>query len=594
MLLVTALGACRREQLAGDAAPTPVPAPPPNILLIVVDTLRADHLQPYGYARATTPNMQELLARRGVVVERAYAPSPWTIPSVASLLSGRWPGEVLPHTFVEELALAPRIPTIASVLRAHGYTTAAVMGNPTIHPGLGFERGFDGFFAPPSLEEGILRQHAEQVSARAADWLRAHRGQRTFLYVHFMDPHDPYDNAEIVVGRSPFDDPRYAGTITGNDIHGLFLGKVPLRDPAADVPHVVALYDAEVHHVDSFLAPLLAAIEPGELRHTLVVLTADHGEELHDHGGWKHGRTLYEEQLRVPLLLRWDGQLAAGTRLRGPARLIDIAPTIAEAAGAPAPPGWQGRSLLPALRGGSAPSPPALFAEHLADGPPRAAVIGQRWKLVLFDREAPFTPHNELESILYGEERARLARVELYDLAHDPLERRNEADAHPDVVARLALSIHAQLGRETPGVRVLLAGLRAGARAEVTLRWSSPAGGPWRPLLLRADDRVSEPAPGTLRLDLGGDPVPKGVVLPADATITSVTTAGAPVQLRLGSGAAHAGGATGGRALRGDAAVAPSPGPTLWLWLPYIPTPPPARSDPETLRRLRALGYAGG
>src|SRR5262249_51542102 len=159
--------------------------------------------------------------------------------------------------------------------------------NPSLHVGAGFERGFRSFFAPPADVEWI-RKHADSLNARALPWLRAHAGRPFFLYVHYVDPHDPYENPEIVDGRSPFLS-GYRGPGPGEWVHGISPGRRQPPDPARALAQIDALYDSEVHYVDRAIGELLAAIPPAVLARTLVVLTADHGEEIHDHGGWKHG-----------------------------------------------------------------------------------------------------------------------------------------------------------------------------------------------------------------------------------------------------------------------------------------------------------------
>jgi arylsulfatase len=158
--------------------------------------------------------------------------------------------------------------------------------------------------------------------------LAAHQDQDRpfFLYLHYIDPHDPYDNPEVVGNRSPFEG-EYKGPVAGDRVHGIYAGKIALLDPARDLAHISALYDSEVHYVDRAIGEVLASLRPEVLAHTLVALTADHGEELVDHGGWKHGQTLYEEQIHVPLIWRWDGHVPAGRRLAGTVRLLDVAPT---------------------------------------------------------------------------------------------------------------------------------------------------------------------------------------------------------------------------------------------------------------------------
>lgn len=568
----------------------------PNLVLVLVDTLRADRLPAYGAARATSPNLDRLLAARGVVVDRAYAPAPWTVPSIAALFASRWPGEILSRDPGAH-RLDDRLPVLAEELQRLGYATAGFFGNPVVHAGNGFTRGFDTVYTPENFVEAMQRRHADDLTAVVRRWLAGHPSQPFFLYAHYVDPHDPYANPDLVGGRSPFY-PDYRGPITGEWVHGLFLGKIPLRNPAEDVRHVTALYDSEIRYFDRYLGGLMAALDARTRANTLFVLTADHGEELYDHGGWKHGRTLYEEQLRVPLVWRWDGELPAGERRRGPATLLDVAPTLLAAAGAAPPAAWQGRDLLPRLRGGG--RPPAsepLYAQHLLDGPVRAAAVAGRWKLILFDRNAAFTPGDAHQQTLYDQEMARLGRVELYDLQQDPGERRNLAASRGDLVAQLAPVVHGHLGRELAGLRVLLAGAPAGERVLVELRFAQPPQG-WSSYFLADADRV-EVAGDRLRLELTGEALQKGVVVPeaAGAVLEVAVRAAVPVRVRAAGAPAGAEPPLAPAALRragwpGDLAGA---GAELLLWLPEVSpaVAEPALVDPETRRRLQALGYTG-
>ncbi|HEX2645339.1 MAG TPA: sulfatase, partial [Thermoanaerobaculia bacterium] len=421
----------------------------PNILFIVVDTLRADHTTPYGYKRETTPNLERLLAGPGVVAENAYSQAPWTLPSVTSFLTGCYPGELLGDNFAA-YGIPADVKSLAQRMSALGYQTGGFYANRTLHSGNGFDRGFDTFYSPAATEPD-----AAELNARALPWLGAHRRDPFFLYVHYIDPHDPYVNPEVVDNRTPFY-PEYRGKVAGNWIHGIYNGRLKLEDPERDVAQVVALYDTEIHYADRFVGELIEAIPPDVLEDTLIVFTADHGEELHDHGGWKHGYTLYDEQIHVPLFLRWDGHLPAGRRLPGTVRLLDLVPTLLDAVGEKPDPALPGVSLLPALAGKAAlPRLPA-FAQHMMTGPLRAAVVLDRKKLILFNGRTPFAPADDLQKYLWTLDLARLKRVELYDLAKDPGERANRAAGAadrrtPEDLRRLEPLIHRQLDRERPG-----------------------------------------------------------------------------------------------------------------------------------------------
>jgi arylsulfatase A-like enzyme len=558
---------------------------------VVVDTLRADRLSAYGSPLETTPNLDASLARPGVVMERAYSQAPWTIPAMVGLLTGRWPGEVMGRT-VGELGIPAGTPSLAASLQALGYETAAFVGNPTLDERIGFAQGFDRYYR---LDGGPKPQwaRADHLTRMARQWLRARRaGLPFFLYVHYVEPHDPYDSPELVGGRSPYF-PGYRGTVGGEWPQGLMLGKIQLLDAANDVRHLAALYDSEVHWMDRWLGALLAGFDEATHADTLFVFTADHGEELFDHGGWKHGRTMYEEQLRVPLVFRWDGKLPAGGRVDVPVRLIDVAPTMLAAAGAPAPPSWQGEDLLPLLRAGAPPGSarrPA-FASHYLDGPRRVAAVLGRWKLALFDREARIAPRNDYESRLYRREMARLPRLQLFDVVADPRERRDVAAAHPELVAALGGLVHERLGREVPGLRVLLVGAPPGQVATIELRTSRPAGS-WESAFLAPADQVLLDG-DRVRLTLVGEALPKGVMLPDGTGIASAGLVGpAGTVVRLGGGVVYRGGPVAPAAMVRDGWPSHG-GPHVLLWQPVHAAAPSTQRDPEAKKRLQALGYAG-
>jgi arylsulfatase len=600
---------------SGEAPPAPAATagPPPNIIVILVDTLRRDRLTPYGCRRETSPEIARRLAGAGTVLDEAYSEAPWTLPSVVSLMTGRYPGELL-GADLSAYGIPAGITPIAERLACAGYETAGFLANPTMHVGGGFERGFDTFYAPPADIEW-LRRHADDLNRHALPWLAAHQDQDRpfFLYLHYIDPHDPYDNPETAGNHSPFEG-EYRGPVAGDWVHGLYTGKLVLPDPARDLAHVSALYDSEVHYVDRAIGQVLAALRPEVLAHTLVVLTADHGEELLDHGGWKHGQTLYEEQIHVPLIVRWDGHVPAGRRLAGTVRLLDVAPTLAAAAGAPPDPGWEGLDLLPALTGAAALAERPAFAEGLSSGPLRAAAVLGRWKLMAFNRAEPFAPGDELQDHLWRQDLARFARVELYDLARDPGERHNLAadsggiaQAAAERLPLLATVIERRLDLALPGLRLLASGVPAGSRLRLDLVLSRPPRR-WLPYLLTPDDHATLDG-SHLALELvGADGLARGVRIEDDfggrggaATVQSFTATldGLPLpaaRVRVGAGAMYAGGPLPPAALRTrqwPGALPAAGGPTVQLWV-HDESGEPARRvehDAETERRLRALGY---
>jgi len=571
----------------------------PNILVIVVDTLRADHLATYGYDRDTAPQIDRLLVAPGAVAENAYSQAPWTLPSVVSYMTSRYPGELL-HGDPATFGIPDRVPSLAEVFSGLGYRTGGFFANPTLHASNGFDRGFDTFYTPSSMT--AIQAHADEINRRALPWMNAHRDQPFFLYVHYIDPHDPYWNPDLVKGRSPyFDDP---GGISGKYLHGVYTGRLEVDDIDRQVRHFTALYDTEIRFVDRAIGELLAEIPPEVLAETVVLLTADHGEELYDHGGWKHGHTLYQDQIHVPFIARWDGRIPAGTRLPGTVRLVDLAPTLVAAAGGEAPATWQGTDLLPALTGRENLPRLAAFSQHLTAGPMRTAAVFEGRKLILFNRREPFQATDGLQQHIYDLDMARLARLELYDLASDPREDRNlfqvtgEADgeqASAQPAGALDAVIQNHLHRTLRGVRAFGDALPAGARLTGELRFAEPPEGAL-PLFLGPEDRLTTDG-ATVRFEIVGGPVTKGFLLPGEPRALEAAELwldGEPLpagRLHFGPGTPYTGRTVDATAYDTEAFPQAGDRPGLRLWRFGGERPDAAEVDPETRRSLEALGY---
>gem|GEM_PF-1025569 len=302
----------------------------PNVLLVVVDTLRADHLDLYGYGRQTAPNLSARAAA-GVVFERAMSASSWTVPSMATLFTGQY---AYTHGLYDRFhwMLDPDVPTLAEIFREAGMSTLCVMANPLLDWSNGSLRGFEQV-------ESVPLAHAAQVNRSFTDWLDEHDDQRFFALLHYYDPHDPY--------AAPGDAlPRYLPPEwhdrAGPKLYELF--KQPVFRSLRDLPegsglsdlseqdqtHVkqlIDLYDAEIASWDRHFEQLMSQLEARGLAHdTLVVITSDHGESFAEHGMLGHGRTLHDELLRVPLVLLNSG--AAAGRRDQMVGLIDLAPTL--------------------------------------------------------------------------------------------------------------------------------------------------------------------------------------------------------------------------------------------------------------------------
>ena len=423
--------------LAFAACGAPRPASRPNLLLVTLDTTRADHTSLSGYARDTTPQLADL-ADAGASLAAAYAPSPSTAPSHASLFTGLAP---LSHGLLKNtLALPASRETLAVRLRAEGYATAAIVSSFVLHSRFGLARGFESYSDRFSPEQATLRlerwegialdgafdRRADHTTDLALAWLRTRDAARPFfLFVHYFDPHLPYTPPPAFAGR--FADGTEAGGVPAGGAAG------------ADVQAAIDRYDAELAFTDAELGRLLAGLEAeGLAADTLVVVVGDHGEGLMDHGHMEHGIHLYEEALRVPWVWRWPGVVAAGAVLEDPVWLPDFAPTAAALLGVEAMPG-QGRDLSAWLRGeAEGPGPErALFLQ--TDRPASLRRLrglrGAQWALgeMFGVREGPWK---------YLED-ARSGPVALHRLDRDPEERVDLRAAEPERAAALAARLAA-------------------------------------------------------------------------------------------------------------------------------------------------------
>lgn len=374
----------------------------PNILLYVVDTLRADHLGCYGYPRPTSPNV-DALAAESLLFEDAIAQASWTTPSTASILTGRDP---LGHGALElGQGLRQDVPTLAELLRANGYRTGGFVTNGNVSGSLGFRRGFDEYvYLPEDRTRPTVHVPADELHERVFSWLRAGDGRPFFLYVHATDPHAPYAAPQRLVDRFRPAGPLPPLATLAEPVRAL-QGDPALATPE-NVAYLTALYDAEIAFLDENLAKLIAELRTlGLYDASVVVLTADHGEELHDHGRFGHGHSLYREQTRIPLLLRLPGGAQGGQRVTAVARLIDVLPTLLGELGVAVPEGVRGRSLLALAERRDAVD--EAFSDTQLGQPRRSAVVSDGWKVIEIS-----TPRS---------------RFEVYDLEHDPGERHDLA-----------------------------------------------------------------------------------------------------------------------------------------------------------------------
>jgi arylsulfatase A-like enzyme len=410
--------ACGRGRRADE------PERAPSVVLVSIDTLRADRLGCYGHEPSVTPAI-DAFRDDAVLFELAIAQAPSTLSSHASLFTS-----LIPHhhgaSRTRRLALAPDHLTLAEVLREAGFATAAFHGGGQLDEVFGVGQGFDIYETPghqpdqPPGEEAFSDRFRPTVD-RALAWLEEEKPERFFLFLHTYEIHHPYtpspeDLAAVEAGyRGPLPD-----EISIDLLNGINAGQTPIGPE--DLQHIESTYEAEIRSVDAAFAILLEGLRHlGLYENSLIVFTSDHGEEFGEHGtvGW-HSHTLFDELLRVPLLVKYPGAWRAGEALDAQVRLLDVAPTVLGAVGVDRPPVFQGANLTYFVAGGPPPSPYALSA--LDEG--ATSLRTPEWK--------------------------RIGR-QLYDLSHDPGETVDVAAEHAGVAEKLR-RIKVELVTEGPSI----------------------------------------------------------------------------------------------------------------------------------------------
>jgi arylsulfatase A-like enzyme len=327
----------------------------PNVLLISIDSLRADHLGIYGNPLPTSPVIDRL-AREGVLFEHALAPSSWTLPSHATMLTGKSQRDH--QTTTTDSSIAREHELVSEAFARAGYETVGFFSGPFLHPVYGFSRGFEHYVSCQAEDTARAEGGADAwrtahndrtnhlVRAAFQRWVGERSNRPFFAFVHMWDVHFDY------VPPEPFDsmfDPDYTGPLDG---HNIGREGFPLDAPPRDVEHLKALYDGEIRYTDQTIGELLDALRrAGQLDRTLIVVTSDHGEEFLEHGNKTHRKALYEESIHVPLIAWANSGLPRGARIREPVSLEDVAPTILDLAGLPPLRAADGRSLRASIEG---------------------------------------------------------------------------------------------------------------------------------------------------------------------------------------------------------------------------------------------------
>ena len=398
---------------------------PGHIVLISVDTLRADHLSSFGYPRRTSPAF-DAVAEGGVTFDAAFAQRGLTWPSLTSILTGRYPGS---HGVRDNPGwLDASIRTLPEMLQAGGYSTAAFLTNMTSAP----NRGLDTLEVFPTTTPGLTRERtADTLATRAAMAWLSDRGESKpfFLWLHLLAPHASY---EPPPGYDELFTPPGEPAFDGQSETLSAITREQRRLSEAELAPIIGLYDGEVALIDTQVDMVLRKLsELGLSQSTLVVLTSDHGEELYERGFYFfHKCSISDAVLHIPLVLRLPGVLPAGRRVGAVVESIDIAPTILELAGLERPPSLQGRSLLSLIEPNGAEGWKGTAFSEL--GEKVSSVRTARWRYIANPLGAS-VQFLERE----GEACYPIAREELYDHEIDPGEQTNVAERYPSVTAEM-------------------------------------------------------------------------------------------------------------------------------------------------------------
>lgn len=420
--------------------------PPQLVVLVQGDTLRPDHLDAYGYERATAPTLKRL-AQEGALFRHAISQTGWTKASAPSVLTSLYPTTHGVHKIPDRLPSSAQ--TVAEAYRQAGYATVSFSSVAFTGAFTNLHQGFEELHevestAGRSGPEGF--KTAREYVDRALEWIEAHRDVPAFVFLHVMDPHSPY------VPNRPYDttwaDPAKreeyqrqqkvlkdfiaAPTLA---FRGMAKREELVKaglDPDWFIRYSKDWYDGSILGMDRELGRLVEAIEAGPLRErSLVAFFSDHGEEFHEHGEMFHGQSVYGEMIRVPLILWAPGRIAPGTEVKSAVQLVDVMPTLLDFSGLPVPREAQGLSLRPLLTGQPVPvawKDRPVFAEKQPTGAPEErgvsesyAVVEGRWKLIHHVVRVPGQPE-----------------FELFDFLADPLDQKDVAAQNGEVVARLA------------------------------------------------------------------------------------------------------------------------------------------------------------
>ena len=366
------------------------------MFVYLADTLRADHIEPYGYVRGTTPRLARL-AEQSVVFERCVAQGNWTKSSLPSFMTSTY---VATHGVPRHRGkITDDLATLAEALRAEGYRTASFLTNRIAGHDSGLARGFSVVFDHTRVPRE-RRDWSRSLPDAVLPWIRAHAGEPLFVYVHTAEPHDPYEPPQELRPSTGYD-----GPVDGENF-------VELARSEEEIAHVVSLYDGEIAYMDRSLGTLLDGLDELDLfADSCFVFTSDHGEAFREHGEFKHGAGLYHHQIDVPLIVHRPGGVGAGARRTDLVQSIDVMPTLLVTAGATIPGTVEGRDLFGREAGARDPS---VF--------PWTGTVSEASPLSAVEDALEWAYRDDDWKVILGSDR-RGEAIEVYDLRSDPLER---------------------------------------------------------------------------------------------------------------------------------------------------------------------------
>ncbi|MFQ6081746.1 MAG: sulfatase [Candidatus Aminicenantia bacterium] len=402
-----------------------------NLILISIDTLRADHLGCYGYQRKTSPNI-DLLAKDSVLFTKTFASSPWTLPSHLSMMTSL--NTINHKVYYKNQKLSPSIITLADILRENNYFCSAYTGGGFISGIYGFSKGFDNY--NENVGGVFHRDSAERVFKAASSWLNKNKDKKFFLFLHTYQPHDPYFspypfNLMFLNEKAKRRYINLKGVLGGNA--GIFK---PLS--AEERQNIIDLYDGEIRYTDECLIkPLINELKRLKLYHqTMIIFTSDHGEEFYDHGGWTHGHSLYSESIRVPLIIKFPQSKFKGKKIKDITRLIDIMPTVLEEMKIDySEKEFDGKSLINLLSGKE--KGDRVFISDVArniinlHNPKKISINDGRYKLIFNENYPP------QDLSFYSFSPSPIPHLELYNLTKDPGEQKNLAFEKKEIIEKL-------------------------------------------------------------------------------------------------------------------------------------------------------------